>query len=95
MADLCWLYLADSLATWGGEALLTDWAAYVAHVRSIVTWDPPESAELVARLIDGHTVMAATGLAPDPDVGRILRAIEDAAVGGDVVGRSLCVKRPR
>ena len=59
----------------------------MAHVRSIVTWDPPESAELVARLIDGHTVMAATGLALDPDVGRILRAIEDAAVGGDVQTR--------
>ena len=84
VADLCWLYLADSLATRGGEALLTDWAAYVAHVRSIVTWERTESAELVARLIDGHTVMAATGLAPGPDVGRILRAIEDAAAGGDV-----------
>jgi putative nucleotidyltransferase with HDIG domain len=82
--DVCWLFLADSLATAGAPSLLPRWGAYVAHVRRIVTWAPPAEARAVARLVDGHAVMHATGLPPGPEVGRILAAIEEAAVAGEV-----------
>ncbi len=82
--DVCWLFLADSLATVGAADLLPRWRAYVAHVGRIVTWQPPPSALVVARLVDGHAVMQATGLPPGPAIGRILAAVEEAAVEGDV-----------
>lgn len=85
--DVCWLFLADSLATAGPEVLLPRWPAYVAHVRSIVTWQPADdatSADGRGRLLDGHALIAATGLAPGPAVGRVLDAVDEAAATGDV-----------
>lgn len=81
--DVCLLFLADSLAT-ASPQLLDRWPAYVHHVRRIVTWRPPEHAEAVRRLADGHAVMRATGLEPGPAVGEILGAIEEAAAAGEV-----------
>jgi poly(A) polymerase/tRNA nucleotidyltransferase (CCA-adding enzyme) len=82
--DVCLLFLADSLATAGAGVLLPRWPAYVAHARAIIEWQPPASSRRVARLVDGHGVMRATGLEPGPAVGRILRVIEEAAAAGEV-----------
>ena len=82
--DLCWLFLADSLATVGPERLLPRWPAYVEHVHGIVTWQPSQAAATVAQLVDGHAVMAATGLGPGPLVGRILAAVEEGAAAGEL-----------
>lgn len=82
--DLCWLFLADSLATVGPEQLLPRWPAYVAHIQHIVTWRPPAAAQGIAQLVDGRAVMEATGLGPGPDVGRILTAIDEAAAAGEL-----------
>jgi putative nucleotidyltransferase with HDIG domain len=86
--DLCWLFLADSLATVGPEGLLSRWPAYVAHVQRIVTWRPPVAAQGIAQLVDGRAVMEATGLAPGPHVGRILTAISEAAATGELTSEA-------
>lgn len=81
--DVCWLFLADSLAT-APESAMTGWPAYVEHVRRIVAWRPRGPADGLPRIIDGRGVMAATGIPPGPAVGRILLTIEEAVAAGDV-----------
>jgi putative nucleotidyltransferase with HDIG domain len=83
-ADVCFLFLADSLATRGAAHLLPRWAVYVAHVQRTVLWRPAERAEEIRRLVDGHAVMRATGLAPGPALGRVLDGIHEQAVAGEI-----------
>lgn len=80
---LCWLFLADSLATAGAESLLPRWSAYAAHVARIVAWQPQRPAQTGA-LLDGHAIMDVTGLSPGPLVGAIRAKIDEAAAIGDV-----------
>jgi putative nucleotidyltransferase with HDIG domain len=82
--DVCFLFLADSLATVGADRLLPRWPAYVAHVHRIVTWRPPADSAAVRRLVDGHAVMRATGFPPGPRIGRIIAALDEAAATGEV-----------
>lgn len=80
-APLVALFLADSLATAGAEALAPRWDDYAAHAARIVHWRPRRAAER-AHLLDGGGIMEATGLEPGPAVGRIRDIIdEEAAVG--------------
>ncbi len=82
---LCWLFLADSLATAGAEALLPRWRGYVAHVARILTW-LPKRPEQAGRLLDGNAIMDVTGLTPGPRVGEIRAKIDEAAALGMIVG---------
>jgi putative nucleotidyltransferase with HDIG domain len=83
-ADVCFLFLADSLATRGAAHLLPRWPTYVAHVQRIVLWRPAERADEIRRLVDGHAVMRATGLAPGPALGRVLDDIHERAMAGEI-----------
>jgi poly(A) polymerase len=85
VAAVCWLFLADSLATAGAPALLPRWPRYVAHVRAIIEWSPPPAAAGLRSVVDGHAVMRATGLPPGPMVGQVLGALAEAAATGEVV----------
>ena len=80
---LCWLFLADSLATAGASALLPRWNAYAAHVAGILSWKPKRNPQS-ARLLDGHAIIEATGLQPGPLVGEIRAKIDEAAALGHV-----------
>ena len=82
---LCWLFLADSLATAGSEALLPRWPAYAGHVARIVGWRPQDRGR-GGVMLDGHAIMAATGLEPGPLVGEIRAKIDEAAAVGEVAG---------
>jgi putative nucleotidyltransferase with HDIG domain len=82
--DVCWLFLADSLATVGPEVLLPRWPSYVSHVHRIITWSPPPIAASARRVIDGHAVMAATGIRSGPRVGQLLDAATEALAAGEV-----------
>jgi hypothetical protein len=82
--DVCWLFLADSLATAGADALLPRWPAYVAHVHQIITWSPTPASASARRMIDGHAVMAAAGIPPGPRVGALLDAADEALAAGEV-----------
>ena len=81
---LCFLFLADSLATAGSAALLPRWPAYVAHVGRILTWTPQRSSA-APKLLDGHGIMAAAGIGPGPQVGVIQREIDERAALGEIV----------
>lgn len=82
---LCWLFLADSLATAGAEALLPRWRGYAAHIGRILAWQPKRPPES-GRILDGHAIMEATGLEPGPFVGTIRAKIDEAAAIGEVDG---------
>ena len=82
-APLCWLFLADSLATVGGEALAPRWAGYVAHVARIVHWRPRRRVA-APRLLDGRALMALTGLPPGPALGRMLDTLDEASAVGEI-----------
>ena len=93
--DVCFLFLADSLATADPEELLPRWPAYVAHVQRIVGWHPPEAARTIAGLVDGHAVIEATGIEPGPEVGRILEEIREAAAAGEITDRNAALDLAR
>ena len=82
---LCWLFLADSLATAGAEALLPRWRGYAAHVARILAWQPKRPAQ-TGRILDGNAIMEATGLQPGPLVGEIRAKIDEAAAVGEIAG---------
>lgn len=82
--DVCLLFLADSLATADPAELALRWPAYVAHVQRIACWQEPPAASQVRALVNGKAVIAATGLAPGPEIGRILSAINEAAATGEI-----------
>lgn len=81
---LCWLFLADSLATVGGEALAPRWPAYAAHVARILGWRGRRPAGGAERILNGHAIMEATGLTPGPRIGEIGAAIDEAAALGEI-----------
>lgn len=82
-APLCWLFLADSLATVGSEALAPRWPDYVAHVARIVDWRP-RYRQVQQRILDGRAIMEITGLPPGRLVGEIRDAVDEAAAVGEI-----------
>ena len=86
-APLCWLFLADSLATAGADALLPRWRGYATHVARILTWKPRRSVR-TGRMLDGNAIMQATGLEPGPLVGEIRATIDEAAAVGAIASRA-------
>lgn len=82
---LCWLFLADSLATAGTKALLPRWRGYAAHVARILAWQPKRAAGS-GRILDGHAIMEVTGLEPGPFVGEIRAKIDEATAIGEIAG---------
>ena len=80
---LCWLFLADSLATTGAEALLPRWRGYAAHVARILAWEPERPVH-TGRILDGNRIMEATGLGPGPLIGQIRAKIDEAAAVGEI-----------
>jgi tRNA nucleotidyltransferase/poly(A) polymerase len=52
-------------------------------------------ARPLPRLIDGRDVVAATGLAPGPEVGRILRGVREAQEDGAVLDRAAALELAR
>ena len=102
VAPLCLLFLADSLATVGAEALAPRWPAYVAHVAGIVSgWDRDFGRRVPSRshVLNGHAIMEATGLRPGPLVGAIRAAVEEAAAVGEIAtteeARALAIRLVR
>lgn len=82
---LCWLFLADSLATAGVDALLPRWRGYAAHVARILAWQP-KRPDQTGRILDGNAIMDATGIPPGPLVGEIRAKIDEAAAVGEIAG---------
>ena len=80
------LSLADAAAARGPRLEKDRWAGHVAYVRWVLEngMQPESPAEKPQRLVDGATLMATLGLAPGPEVGRLLSAIDEAYAVGEL-----------
>lgn len=80
------LSLADAAAAAGPRLRPSRWSGQVAYL----SWVLQQAEGLVSdrprerRLLDGDELMAALGIGPGPQVGRLLRAIEEAVAAGEV-----------
>ena len=86
--DVLFLSLADHLATVGPRLDWDDWRAHLGVVGFILTWRFQEEVLTAPpRLVTGHDLMTALGLAPGPLVGRLLEAVQEAQAAGEVTTR--------
>jgi poly(A) polymerase len=83
--DVLILSLADHLAARGPRMRVTSWRNHVAYVNYVMARRHLEES-LVApvRLVTGRDVMEMLGIGPGPEVGRLLRAIEEAQGAGEI-----------
>lgn len=83
------LSLADHLAARGPRLRIDGWRRHVAYIAHVLA-RRDEDAEIVRpqRLLTGNDVMAALGIGPGPEVGRLLAQLEEAQASGDVQGRA-------
>lgn len=83
--DVLLLSLADHLAARGPRMRVTSWRNHVAYVNHVMARRHlEESLVEPPRLLTGHDVMDALGLEPGPEVGRLLRAVEEAQGAGEI-----------
>jgi putative nucleotidyltransferase with HDIG domain len=87
------LFLADGLAARGPGTRIETWQRQVAYVAYVLT-RRYEDSEIVrpSRLLSGEEIMAALQIAPGPEVGRLLAALEEAQASGDIAGRDAAVE---
>ena len=87
--EVALLSLADRLSTWGPNLQDQGWARHLAVAETLLTHYFERHAETVAppSLITGHDLMAALGLSPGPEVGRLLEAVREAQAAGEVTTR--------
>jgi poly(A) polymerase len=87
--DVALLALADHLATHAGPGPAAAWRALVdlaAHLLRAYFVHPAEAVK-PAPLLKGRDLMAALDLSPGPEVGRLLRLIEEAQASGELRSR--------
>lgn len=87
--DIGLLSLADHLATYDGPGEQSQWHGLLAVVRQLYQHYFEAYEETVAPppLLDGNELMAALDLSPGPEVGRLLRLLEEAQAAGEVNSR--------
>jgi putative nucleotidyltransferase with HDIG domain len=84
--DIGLLALADHLATHRGATDDTQWTDLLSLVTELYHHYFERQSETVSPLLllDGRELMAALRLEPGPEVGRLLRLIEEAQAAGEV-----------
>lgn len=87
--DVGLLSLADHLATHGGPGPEASWEQLLDVVALLFHHYLEAFAETIAPilLLDGRELMAALDLTPGPEVGRLLRIIEEAQAAGEIATR--------
>jgi len=64
---------------------VTSWRNHVAYVNYVMARRHlEESLAEPIRLLTGHDVMETLGMRPGPEIGRLLRAVEEAQGAGEV-----------
>jgi len=83
------LALADHLAIWGAALEEVRWARLLEVAETLLTHYFERHAETVAPppLVTGDDLMAELGLAPGPEIGRLLEAVREAQAAGEVQTR--------
>lgn len=84
--NIALLSLADHLATYDGMGPETQWQALLNVVSELCTHYFERYEETVAPppLVDGRTLMQALDLTAGPEIGRLLRLIQEAQAAGDL-----------
>lgn len=84
--DVLLLALADHLATYNGVGDAAAWRKLCALIRWLLHhyFQQPQQTIAPPPLLDGHALMQALGLPPGPQVGKLLRLIEEAQATGEV-----------
>jgi len=83
--DTIFLNLADHLATRGPGLDLEEWRRHLAIARCLLGWYFTEQNQATPpKLVNGHDIMAEFGLAPGPEVGRLLALVREAQAAGEV-----------
>jgi len=84
--DVALLALADHLATYDGVGDDEQWGNLVGLVAALFDYYFHQYKEVVAPppLLDGHQLITALHLEPGPEVGRLLRLIEEAQAAGKI-----------
>jgi putative nucleotidyltransferase with HDIG domain len=87
------LSLADALAARGPRMTRDGWQQSVAYIAYLLSRrHEDETVVRPQRLISGNDVMAALGMAPGREIGRLLASLEEAQAAGEVSTREEAVR---
>jgi len=92
--DVCYLSLADYLATYGPAASQDAWLHHLDVVRLLLSAWWERQAEVVSPppLLNGNTLIERFSLAPGPQVGKLLEAVREAQAAGQVSSQDEALK---
>ncbi|MBX3063048.1 MAG: HD domain-containing protein [Anaerolineae bacterium] len=95
--DVCILTLADYLGTVGAHMNLQDWIQRIQTVSPLLEGYFLKRAEIVAPtpLISGNDLMQELALAPGPQIGQLLRSIQEAQASGEILTREQALEFAR
>lgn len=84
--DTCLLALADVLSAYGTDLSPGLWERHLDVVRALLEgwWERPQSLISPPRLVNGDDLMAEFNLSPGAQIGKLLEAIREAQVSGEV-----------
>lgn len=87
--DICLLALADHLATFDGPGESGQWEHLLQVVATLLQHYFEHYNETIAppALVTGRDLMLAFKLAPGPEIGRLLRLIQEAQAAGEITTR--------
>jgi poly(A) polymerase/tRNA nucleotidyltransferase (CCA-adding enzyme) len=86
---VCLLALADHLATYDGPGEADQWSHLLQIVVDLLGHYFNHYTETIAPppLVTGLDLMAALNLPPGPEIGRLLRLIQEAQAAGEITSR--------
>ena len=87
--DVVLLCLADHLATWGPNLREERWARRLEVAQTLLThwFDRYEETVEPSPLLTGGELITELGLEPGPQIGRLLRTLQEAQAAGEVQTR--------
>lgn len=88
--DICLISLADVAATYGPTLPVEHWTRLLGVIRTLLEtwWEGPKEIVRPPSLVDGNDLMKEFGIAPGPELGRLLEAIREAQAAGEVTTRN-------
>ena len=83
--DILFLALADYLASRGPLASKEEWERHCQLINYIMAEHDKQQAKILpVKLVDGHDIMNAFGLAPGPLIGKLLARVHEAHASGEL-----------
>jgi len=86
--DILFLALADYLASRGPLASREEWERHCQLINYIIEEHDQQQAKILpVKLVDGHDIMNAFGLAPGPLIGKLLARVRESHASGELSSR--------